>query len=202
MSTQARPFPATADVNNLFVEIPHRLTAEEFFAFTRHTERQYQLLNGRPRMNPAPLMKHQRIIGNVYLLLDRFARSNALGEVWLAPCDVVFDRFNVVQPDVFFVSTERAHIVTEKNVQGAPDLIVEILSASTADVDRGYKRHLYAVHGVNEYWLVDPDARQVEVLALGETGYVTAGIYGEDEIVASPLLTGLRIAVNDIFAGA
>jgi len=202
MDVQARSSPFTADVHNLFVDIPLRMTTKEFFAFTQHAERQYQLLNGRPMTNPAPLMKHQRIIGNLYMLLDQFVKSHALGKVWLAPCDVVFDQFNVVQPDLFLIAAERAHIVTERNVQGAPDLVVEILSASTADLDRGYKQYLHAVNGVHEYWLVDPDARQVEVLALSETGYVTAGVYGEDETVISLLLTGLCIAVNDVFAGA
>jgi Uma2 family endonuclease len=152
-------------------------------------------------MNPAPTMSHQKISRNLYSALDSFAGAKALGEVWYAPCDIVLDRYNVAQPDLSFIATERAHIVSERNVQGAPDLIAEILSTSTADLDRGYKRHLYAVHGVSEYWLVDPDSRQVEVLTLSETGYVVAGIYGQGETVTSPLLAGLRVAVDDIFAG-
>ena len=150
-------------------------------------------------MNPAPTIKHQRISRHLYSSLDAFARSKGLGEVWYAPCDVVLSRHDVAQPDLFFVSTARAHIVTERNVQGAPDLIVEILSASTADWDRGYKQHLYAIHGVREYWLVDPDAELVEVLVLGDAGYETAGVYRADDTITSHLLEDLSIPVNDVF---
>ena len=83
-------------------------------------------------------------------------------------------------------------------MQGAPDLVIEVLSSSTADLDRGYKQYLYAAHGVREYWLVDPDAEQVEVLALGEAGYTTIGVYGADENVISPLLMDFRLAINDV----
>jgi Uma2 family endonuclease len=152
-------------------------------------------------MNPAPSMKHQKISRNLYTALDQFVGSRRLGEVWYAPCDIVLGKFNVVQPDLFYVSEERARIITESNVQGAPDLAVEILSASTADIDRGYKQHLYAQHSVHEYWLIDPDARQIEVLTLGQGGYARDGVYGEGETGTSPLLTGLQLAGNDIFAG-
>lgn len=202
MNAQARSSPLPVDLDRLFVDTPLRMTTVEFFAFTQHAERQYQLLNGRSMMNPARTMRHQRISRNLYSLLDPAVRANALGELWYAPCDVVLDRFNVVQPDLFFVAAGRAHIVGEKNVQGAPDLVIEILSATTADLDRGYKRHLYAAHGVREYWLVDPDARQVQVLALEEDGYATVGIYGEGDALASPLLGGLRVAIDDLFSGA
>jgi Uma2 family endonuclease len=175
------------------------MTTDVFFQVTQHSNRQYQLLNGRSIVNPAPTIKHQRISRRLYAALDAYVRSKRLGEVWYAPCDIVLSRHDVVQPDLFFVSTVRAHIVTEKNVQGAPDLIVEILSASTADVDRGFKLHLYAVHDVREYWLVDPDAELVEVLVLGEAGYETVGVYREDDDVVSHLLEDLSIPVDDIF---
>jgi Uma2 family endonuclease len=201
MNVQARSSPFAADASNLFVDTPLRMTTKEFFVFTQQTERLFQLLNGRPMVNPTPTMKHQKISRNLYSLLDAFVVSNRLGEVWYAPCDIVLDKFDVVQPDLFFIAADRAHIVTERNVQGAPDLIVEILSTSTAHLDRGYKQYLYAVKGVREYWLIDPDARQIEVLSQGGSGYTTTGIYGQDETVISSMLSGLRIAVNDIFAG-
>ena len=199
MDVPSRSSLLAADTHNLYIDIPSRITVQEFFTFTRYADRQYQLLNGRSMMNPAPTMRHQRIVRNLYLQLDSLARSSALGEVWFAPCDVALDRYNVIQPDLFLVSAERAQIVTERNVQGAPDLIVEVLSSPTADLDRGYKRHLYALHGVREYWLVDPDARQVEVLALGTAGYITSGVHSEGDNVTSPLLTGLALAIDDIF---
>jgi Uma2 family endonuclease len=175
------------------------MTTNEFFQLTLLSNRQYQLLNGRSIVNPAPTMKHQRIARRLFRLLDSFVASRVLGEVWFAPCDVVLSQFDVVQPDLFFVSTERADIVSEKNVQGAPDLIIEVLSATTAHLDRGYKQHLYANHGIPEYWLVDPDAERVEVLALGDAGYETIGVYRAGETVTSRLLTDLRIPIDDVF---
>jgi Uma2 family endonuclease len=196
---QARSSPLVADAYNLYVDIPARMTTKEFFQVTLHSERQYQLLNGRSIVNPAPTIKHQRIARRLFRFFDSFVASRELGEVWFAPCDVVLSQFDVVQPDLFFVSTERADIVTEKNVQGAPDLVVEVLSVTTAHLDRGYKQHLHALRGVLEYWLVDPDAELVEVLALGDAGYETVGVHRADDAVASRLLTGLRIPVNDVF---
>jgi Uma2 family endonuclease len=199
MNAQARSSPLVADAYNLYVDIPSRMTTKEFFQVTLHSERQYQLLNGRSIVNPAPTTRHQRIVLNLARRLDSFVESAELGKLWVAPCDVVLTNYDVVQPDLFFVSSERAHIVAERNVQGAPDLVVEILSATTADVDRGYKQHLYALHGVIEYWLVDPDAGRVEVLALGDAGYETIGVYRAGETVTSRLLTDLRIPIDDVF---
>ena len=199
MNVQARSSPILADVNDLFADIPMRMTTKEFFAHTQQAERQYQLLNGRSMMNPAPSLKHQRVVGNLHFLLSQMVRTNQRGSIWLAPCDVVLGRFNVVQPDLFFIVSDRSHIATGRTVQGAPDLAIEVLSSSTADLDRGYKQYLYAAHGVREYWLVDPDAERVEVLALGETGYATVGVYGADATVTSPLLADLHLAINSIF---
>jgi Uma2 family endonuclease len=201
MNAQARSLSFASAVDDLFVDVPSRMTTKEFFAYTEHTQGQYQLLNGRSMMNPAPATKRQKVSHTLNRLLDEFVYSNDLGEMWYAPTDVVLDRFNVVQPDLFFISEQRTGIVAENNIQGAPDLVIEILSSSTADVDRGYKQLLYALHGVREYWLIDPDAYQVEVLALVEGEFGRAGVYGEGDAVTSPLLPGLRIPVDDIFAG-
>ena len=106
---------------------------------------------------------------------------------------------DVVQPDILFVSNQRAGIVTEDNVQGAPDLVIEILSPSTAERDRTFKRSLYARHGVQEYWLVDPNAGRVEVLTLEERGFTLTATYDRDEELISPVLEGLRIKLNEVF---
>ena len=117
----------------------------------------------------------------------------------MATFDVVLSDADVVQPDILFVSNERAHIVTQDNVQGAPDLVIEILSPSTAELDRTFKRSLYARHGVREYWLVDPTGKTVEVLALAEQGFDTVALFGPDQVVTSPLLVGLDMNLNEVF---
>ena len=96
----------------------------------------------------------------------------------------------VAQPDLMFVSNERAEIVTEANIQGAPDLVVEILSPSTAGYDQGYKRALYARHEVREYWLIDSVAETVEVLVLGGENFRSHRVFGNGQTLVSPLLEG------------
>ena len=177
-----------------------RATYEDYLN-TPEGER-YELRDGELVMVPSPSMRHQRIVGRLHAVLLGHITDGGLGELFMAPSDVVVwdgGQRNVVQPDVLFISTEREHILTEANVQGAPDLVVEVLSPSTESVDRGYKRELYARHGVGEYWLVDPDARTVTVLRLGDGEYETAGTYGPGQALASPTLEGLTIDVDEVF---
>ena len=118
-------------------------------------------------MPPSPNLKHQAVQVQLGERLARFVREHSLGRLFFAPCDVVLSDTDVVQPDLLFDSGERAHLLSGgENVRGAPDLVVEILSPATAERDRGYKRALYAKHGVAEYWLVDPAAETVWIHCL------------------------------------
>jgi Uma2 family endonuclease len=113
---------------------------------------------------------------------------------------VVLSNYDVAQPDILFVSNERSDIIVGPNIRGAPDLVVEILSPSTSRYDRGYKRVLYSRHEVREYWLVDPDAETVEVLTESNEGLTLAATYRRGETLTSPLLEGLAIDLEQIFA--
>ena len=144
---------------------------------------------------------HQAARGSVGSRMFLFAEGRQLGKVCFVPFDVVLSNTDVVQPDVFFVSEERLHIITADNVQGAPDLVVEIRSPSTARQDWTVKRELYARHGVKEYWLVDPEAATVAVLLLDEGELKVAGVYGEGDTLSSAVLGGFSIALTDIFRG-
>ena len=158
-----------------------------------------QLLDGELILAAAPNNQHQRITRSLLLALHRFISDHNLGEVWFAPFDVVLSDHDVVQPDLLFVSHAREAIITAANIQGAPDLAVEVLSPSTEGYDRGYKRELYARHGVREYWLVDPDLETIEVLTPGEGGFVRHALYESREILTSPLLPGLAVELATIF---
>ncbi len=163
-------------------------------------DQRYELLDGELIMAPAPNLGHQRIDTRLGSLLHTFAQEKGLGEVFHAPCDVVLSNTDVVQPDLLFISNERAHLLLGgDNVLGAPDLVVEILSPSTAGRDRTLKRVLYAKHGVKEYWLVDPDARTVTVLQLAEGAFEVEAIYGEGQAMTSPMLVGFTANLNEIF---
>ena len=129
-----------------------------------------ELLDGEFIMAPAPSIGHQRIDTRLVSSLHTFVKERCLGEVLCPPCDVVLSNTNVVQPDLLFVSREREHILRGgDNVQGAPDLVVEILSPSTAARDKSLKRDLYAKHGVLEYWFVDPVAQTITVMTPART---------------------------------
>ena len=149
-------------------------------------------------ITPVPNIRHQVISRNLGIRLWEHVDTNGLGQVFLAPTDVVLSPESVVQPDILFVSNERRGIITEANVSGAPDLVVEILSPSTAERDRELKLTLYARYGVREYWIVDPDDETVEVMELGAEG--AAGVRRYDAgTVESVLFPRLSIALDDIF---
>ena len=130
------------------------LTYEDYLK-TSDDER-WELLDGELVMAPAPNMPHQGAQARLGSRLLVFAEERNLGRVYFSPTDVVLSDTNVVQPDLLFVSRQREQILTHANIQGAPDLAVEIRSPSTDERDRIVKRRLYAEHGVKEYWLVDP----------------------------------------------
>ena len=167
----------------------------------RHTpdDKRYELLDGELIMAPAPRTAHQRTSRKIGNSLDTFVTENNLGEVFIAPYDVVLSNTDVVQPDLLFVSKERSYIINEDNIRGTPDLVLEILSPSTAQRDRTLKRTLYALHGVPEYWQADTDAKIAMVLTLDNGEYKVAGIYGEGQTLVSPLLQGFTLEVDRIF---
>ncbi len=179
------------------LNIKTRLTFADYLK-TSDDER-YELLNGELIMSPSPREIHQYILSILHLQIGAFVRERSLGKVYFSPFDVVLSDTDVVQPDLLFVSNERAAIITADNVQGAPDLVVEILSPATAERDRTVKLDLYALHGVIEYWIVDPDAGTITVLLRGEGGFEVNGIYGEGQSLRLPTLEGFSVAPEEIF---
>ncbi len=178
-----------------------KLTCEDYRAAP--ADERYELLDGDLVMVAAPNLRHQELQFRIGRELGNFIVEHSLGKLFFAPCDVILSDTDVVQPDLLFVSREREHLLSSgENVQGAPDLVVEILSPATADRDQGYKRELYGRHGVTEYWLVDPVAETVSihrqrqregVLALSRT-------FSRKQTLRSPLLTGLELDLKDIFS--
>ena len=170
----------------------------EDYAKTPEGER-CELLDGELIMAAAPNMAHQHTQTNLGGEFYVFVRDNDLGSVYFSPTDVYLSDTDVVQPDLVFFSKGRSHIRTGKNICDAPDIVVEILSPSTSAYDWGYKRDLYARHGVNEYWLADPYARQIIVMLLKDGGYEIVGAYRDDDTLRSPTLEGFELDMNKIF---
>lgn len=161
--------------------------------------RRYEILNGRLIELTSPEVVHQRVLRRLLGWFDAFVTTHDLGEVFDAPLDVRLSPHNIVQPDLIFVSYARFGVVEKRPIEGAPDLVVEILSPSTGARDRGVKLAIYARHGVQEYWLVDIDARTVTVFWPVDDRYETLP---QDEGVArSAVLAGLTIDLAALFAG-
>ena len=120
----------------------------------------YELIKGRMKLVPSPLTRHQRILGELFVELRLFLRAHPIGEVYVAPLDVVLSPSDVYQPDLIFVRRENRHIITERRIEGAPDLVVEVLSQRTRDNDFGVKFENYAQFGVQEYWIVNPESSE------------------------------------------
>ena len=142
--------------------------------------RRYELHWGELSVTPAPGIRHQRVILPLGSRLYEHVRARGLGEVLVAPTDCILSNVTVVQPDILFVATDRKAIISERGIEGAPTLVVEVLSPSTARLDRDRKMKLYAEHGVPYYWIVDPETRSVEAYTLTGTAYALAGrVIGE-----------------------
>ena len=160
--------------------------------------KRYEVLEGDLAVSPSPNRKHQRVVHHLHTWFT--AREEAQdGQVYVAPFDVVLDDSNVTEPDLLFILTEHLHIIKEANVQGAPDLIVEVLSPSTRERDLGVKAHLYARFGVPEYWVVDPDVETLTVYHLTPDGYEVAGPFRSGETIHSTLFPNTPLNVADVF---
>ncbi len=179
------------------VRIP--FTVRDYKALPESETKRYELLGGELVVVPSPTWKHQEISSRLQFHLQAFVDEHDLGHVVGAPLDVVLSEEDVVQPDILYISHERASIIREDGVYGAPDLIVEILSPSTAERDRTYKKTLYARHGVQEYWIVDPALSAVEVFTLKEESWERAALCNVEEALRSPLLPGLEISLTKVF---
>ena len=162
-------------------------------------DERYELLDGELIMVPAPNEDHQMASVELVSRMHSFAKENDLGRVFHAPFDVVLSDTDVVQPDLIFVSKERESVRTPANIQGAPDLVVEILSPSTVTRDWRDKRELYASHGVKEYWVVDPSNRIVSIMLLQDGVLEIKGAYVAGDTVTSSTLEGFSVALDDIF---
>jgi Uma2 family endonuclease len=167
------------------IQFGRRLTVDEYFDLPP-TSRPMELVHGVVREPPAPFYPHQAVVTRLSTLLYGHVQQRRLGHVCVAPVDVVLNRESalVVQPDILFVARERQHIITTR-VWGAPDLTVEVLSAGTASRDRTVKLGWYRQYDVRECWLVDVNARAIEVVNLAASSSVW---YRGDEAIHSVVL--------------
>jgi Uma2 family endonuclease len=180
-----------------------RLTYDDLQYFPDDRKRR-EIIDGELYVTPSPSLRHQVLLGRLYMAIANFlAARPGPGRVYLSPLDVVLSPHDVVEPDLLFVGGDQLDVLTPKNVQGPPALVVEILSPGTRKTDEQVKRRLFARVGVLEYWLVDPELDLIKVLRRGEEGSFrrVAELTAEDgDTLTSPQLPGFSLALAELFA--
>jgi len=176
------------------------LTFEDLMAMPEENGKRYELLGGELYVSASPSRKHVWIASRLGLLLGNHVAERDLGMVFTAPGDIRFSDVDVVVPDIFFLSTRRMKIYGDQFVDGAPDLVVEILSPSTRLRDLNQKRVLYETRGVSEYWIVDLENQSISVLSLSADGRYEH-VPPEGDRVVSPVLPELELLNSSLFHG-
>jgi Uma2 family endonuclease len=179
-----------------------RLTYDDFVLFPDDGKR-HEIIDGGHVVTPSPNVRHQRLVRRLLVAIELYLKANPhAGEVFSAPLDVVLSHFDVVEPDLLFVAGDQAGILTEKNIQGPPALVVEVLSKSTRKRDAQTKRRLFERTGVREYWLVDPELDAVQVFRPSPEGRLArvVKLTAEDgDVLTTPLLPACQIDLRELF---
>ncbi len=178
-----------------------KLTYEDFLHFP-DDGRRHELLDGEHVVTPSPFLRHQVAVGNLHLSLGNHLRGRKLGRLFLAPFDIVLSPHDVVEPDLLYLGQDRLDRITEKNVQGSPDLAIEVLSSSTRGRDRTIKRRIYRKFGVREYWMVDTKALEVTVVRFAGSPRRRDEeiVLGAADRLTSPLFPEWSMAVVEVFS--
>jgi Uma2 family endonuclease len=160
---------------------------------------QYELYGGEIRVVPSATNRHQLILQQLYDQLRAFERARG-GRLLVAPSDVVFNQYNVLQPDLLFFTQARRHLVQlDRPTDVSPDLAIEILSPSTSTHDRTRKQAMYVRFGVGEYWIVDPVDETIEVFVIEQGVYRLAQMVGRYDTASSPTIDGLAVDTSQVF---
>jgi Uma2 family endonuclease len=178
-----------------------KLTYDDFVLFPDDGKR-HELIDGEHYVTPSPNIRHQRISGRLHLIIGTWLEAHPVGQLFYAPLDIVFSQFDVVEPDLLYVSNARAsEILTEKHVTGAPEIVVEIASRGTRKRDESIKKRLYERSGVSEYWVVDPEIDVIRVYVRAGDGFDRARELTAEggDVLTTPLLPGLEIPLARVF---
>lgn len=175
-------------------------TYEEYAAIVADGRR-YEVVDGVLYMTPSPSVGHQEVTGQIYACLLSFVQAAGVGKVYIAPLDVELSYGNVVQPDVFVLLNEHLDRIMHSRIIGAPDLVVEVASPGTVRHDLYKKQDAYAHAAVPEYWVVNPDARTIELLVLEGSSYGSLGLFKGKTILPSQILPDFAVPVERFFSG-
>ena len=178
-----------------------KLTYDDFLLFPDDGKR-HELIDGEHYVTPSPNTRHQRILLNLVVAIGQWLEEHPIGQLFPAPLDIVLSQFDVVEPDLLYLSNARAaEVLTEKHVKGTPELVIEIGSPSTRKRDETIKRRLYERSAVVEYWIVDPDRDVVRIYRLADAGFDRPHELSREagDILTTDLLPGVRLPLSEIF---
>jgi Uma2 family endonuclease len=178
-----------------------KLTYDDFVQFP-DDGRRHELIDGEHYVTPSPNTKHQRVSMSLSILIGAWLEANPIGQVFHAPYDVVLSDLDIVEPDIVYMSNERAaQVITPMHVRGVPDLVVEIASKGTRKRDETIKRRLYERAGIQEYWVVDPEVDVVRVSRLEGEAFARPVELSRaaGDTLTTPLLPGLAMPLARIF---
>ena len=178
-----------------------KFTYEDLASFAADGRR-HEIIDGEHYVSPSPGTTHQAVSGNLYAALWNHLKAHPIGAIFAAPFDVVLSDLDVLQPDLVYISRERARVLTELHVRGAPDLVVEIVSPGTRKTDEVTKRKVYERYGVQEYWVVDPELSAIKAYQRHIDGSARASelTAERDDVLTTPLLPGLTLRLTEVFA--
>ena len=178
-----------------------KLTYDDFVLFPDDGKR-HELIDGEHYVTPSPNTRHQKIVGTLYGLIWTWLEAHPIGQLFLAPFDVVLSAFDVVEPDLLYLSNERAaQVLTPLHVRGVPELVIETASKGTRKRDETIKRRLYEREGVSEYWVVDPEIDVIRVYLRDHEGFGRPVELSREaaDVLTTPLLPGLEMTLARIF---
>lgn len=181
-------------------ETSTRLAYEDYVELPDDGNR-YEIIDGELFVNPAPVPRHQMIVANLLSALHHYLRQHGGGCVLTSPIDVLLGPGNVVQPDLIIITSANGSVVQEKNISGAPDLTIEVLSDSTRRKDEIAKRKLYDQAGVAEYWIVDPELEMVKIHRRIDAGFQRVAEISTETggTITTPILAEFALDIHDVF---
>ena len=178
---------------------PKLLTFKDYERLTPPDNGNFELHNGKIIFMASPLAKHQIVSGNLHAAIHSHIRQNKLGVVLTAPMDTILTPNDTVQPDLLFITNERLNII-DRQVKGAPDFVIEILSGSNTPKEMSYKKYLYESTGVREYWVINIEKQIITQYENVEDEFIRRTVAHFNDTLTSFVIEGLEVKVNDILS--
>lgn len=177
-----------------------KLTYEDYLQLPDDDGKRYEVIDGELFVTAAPIPRHQKIAGNLHLILGPYVHEHDCGELYFAPLDVLLSTHDIIQPDLLYITNDHAALLTKTNLHGSPDFVIEILSESTKRRDEGLKLKRYELFGVAEYWIVDPESDRIRVYKRDGKKLRLAQEAVKEDVITSSFFPGLQVRLERVFA--